>query len=110
MNRTIDRLKIIFLGVFAVGVVAIWSYQIFWVWPAKQCEQQHRWWDGATRTCATPLYIPDLTGRPAGVSREEWSKRQAKAQELRERLGERAVADDAKAAPAAKPAEASART
>lgn len=105
MNRTIDRLKIIFLGIFAVGVVAIWGYQIFWVWPAKQCEQQRRWWDGATRTCATPLYIPALTGRPEGVSREEWSKRQAAAEQQRERLGERAVADEAKPPPVPAPAK-----
>jgi hypothetical protein len=106
MNRTIDRLKIIFLGIFAVGVVAIWGYQIFWVWPAKQCEAQHRWWDGSTRTCATPLYIPALTGRPKGVSREEWSKQQAAAEQLRERMGERAVADEAKPAPVPAPAPA----
>ncbi len=107
MTNTITRLKWIFLGVFAVGVVAVWGYHIFWAWPAKKCAQQERWWDGATRTCATPLYIPALTGRPAGVSREEWSKRQAAAQQLRDRLGERAVADEAPAPapPAEKPAK-----
>ncbi|MBX3480616.1 MAG: hypothetical protein KF842_09455 [Caulobacter sp.] len=83
MNKTIDRLKLVFLGLFAVGVVAIWAYQILWVWPAKRCDRQQAWWDPATRTCATPLYIPDLTGRPAGMTREEWSKKQA-ARKLRE--------------------------
>lgn len=109
MTNTITRLKWIFLGIFAFGVVAIWGYQIFYVWPAKRCEQQHRWWDGATRTCATPLYIPALTGRPAGVSREEWSKRQAAAQQQRDRLGDRAVADQAAPEADVKPADAPAK-
>jgi hypothetical protein len=111
MTNTITRLKWIFIGVFAVAVVVVWTYQILWAWPAKTCAQQARWWDAATRTCATPLYIPALTGRPAGVSREEWSKRQAAAQQLRDRMGDRAVADQAapevsvEAKPAEKPVE-----
>jgi hypothetical protein len=113
MNNTITRLKWIFLGVFAIGVVAVWGYQIFYVWPAKKCEGEQRWWDAATRTCATPLYIPSLTGRPEGVSRQEWSKRQAAAQQQRDRLGERAVADETPAPPPVKvepkPAETPAR-
>ncbi|WGM37970.1 hypothetical protein [Caulobacter sp. NIBR1757] len=114
MSNAITRLKWIFLGLFAIGVVGIWGYQIFYVWPAKKCAGQERWWDPATRTCATPLYIPALTGRPAGVSREEWSKRQAAAQQQRDRYGERAMADLPKPAPApekpaARPAEAPAK-
>lgn len=108
MTNTITRLKWIFLGVFAVGVVAVWVFHIFWVWPAKKCESQGRWWDGSTLTCATPLYIPAITGRPEGVSREDWSKRQAAAQQQRERLGDRAVADETPKAEA-KPAEAPAK-
>ena len=102
MNNTITRLKWIFLGIFVVGVIAVWGYQIFYVWPAKRCEGEQRWWDASTRTCATPLYIPSLTGRPEGVSREEWSKRQAAAQQQRDRLGDRAVADQAPVPPPAK--------
>jgi hypothetical protein len=77
MNRTIDRLKLIFLGVFFVLAAASWGYQALWVWPAKNCEADGKWWDGSTRTCAHPIYIPDLTGRPAGVSRKEWSEKKA---------------------------------
>lgn len=102
MTNTITRLKWIFLGVFAVGVIAVWTYHLVWAWPQKRCESEGRWWSGETLTCATPLYLPSITGRPAGVSREEWSKRQAAAQQQRERLGERALAGQ----PAAKPAEA----
>jgi hypothetical protein len=112
MNNAITRLKWIFLGIFAVGVVAVWTYHIFWVWPAKKCEGEGRWWDGPSMTCATPLYIPDLTRRPAGVSREEWSKREAAAKAQRERLGERALAgqgDPAAAPPPVKPAPAPAK-
>lgn len=116
MNNAITRLKWIFLGVFAFGVVAVWAYHIIWAWPAKKCEGEGRWWEGKTLTCVTPIYLPDITGRPAGVSREEWSKQQAARKLQRERLGERAVAgqpDPATAQPAekpvAKPAEAPAK-
>ncbi len=77
MNRTIDRLKLIFLGIFLVGAAASWGYQILWVWPAQKCEDNGAWWDASSRTCAHPIYIPDITGRPAGMSREEWSEKRA---------------------------------
>ncbi|HYE44412.1 MAG TPA: hypothetical protein VEA44_01430 [Caulobacter sp.] len=102
MNTTIDRLKVLFLGLFFVGAVAAWTYQFFWVRPAKQCESQQRWWDPSTRTCATPLYIPSMTGRPEGVSREDWARQQAAKAQLRDRLGEDGEAQAA--GPAAKPA------
>lgn len=77
MNASINRLKIIFMGIFAVAVVAIWTYELLWVWPAKDCAKAGGEWDGGERICATPIYIPDRTGRPAGMSREAWSKLQA---------------------------------
>ena len=66
MNPLIDRLKIFFLGVFALACVAVWVYQLLWVAPEKLCESQWNWWDPQSRVCATPLYLPDLTGRPVG--------------------------------------------
>jgi hypothetical protein len=107
MNRTIDRLKLIFLGVFAVGCVALWAFQIFFVMPAKKCDAQGQWWDSATRICARPIYIPDLTGRPEGMSRKEWSDKKAaeKAAEDREGFTARRApetATPAAEAPAAK--------
>ncbi len=104
MIKTINRLKFLFLGLFAIGVVAVWTYQIFWVWPAKTCERQQRWWDADTRTCAIPIYIPDITGRPPGMSRQEWSEKQAARKIMEERYGA-GVKLPAEAAPAPKAAE-----
>lgn len=106
MNTTISRLKLIFLALFAVGCAVIWTYQIFVVMPARQCDEQQRWWDPKHRVCATPLYIPSITGRPAGMSRKEWSEQQAARQAEREREGyptteEAAPPVKASAAPAA---------
>ncbi len=66
MTRFIDRLKIFFLGVFAISCAAVWGYQLFWVAPEKRCESRGAWWDPQSRVCATPVYLPNLTGRPAG--------------------------------------------
>lgn len=87
MNPTIDRLKLIFLGVFAVACVALWAYQILYVWPAKKCEAGGQWWDRDRRVCAQPIYIPDITGRPAGVSRKAWSEQKAAEENQRDHLG-----------------------
>lgn len=87
MNRTIDRLKLVFLGLFALGGAGIWAYQIFYVVPAKKCETHGGWWDGRTRACGQVVYIPSITGRPAGVSRREWSEQQAARQVQREAEG-----------------------
>lgn len=77
MNRTIDRLKLVFLGVFAVACAGVWAYQVFYVWPAERCEASQAWWDPETRTCARPIYIPDITGRRPGETREQASLRRA---------------------------------
>ncbi|MCF8504904.1 MAG: hypothetical protein K9G59_08315 [Caulobacter sp.] len=109
MNLTITRLKLFFLVLFAVGTVGIWAYQIFYVWPAQKCDDRGAWWDRKGRVCATPLYIPSLTGRPVGMSRKEWSEKQAARQVQRDRegypTGETAPESAAKvAAPVAKAA------
>ena len=85
MNTTLNRLKWIFLGLFAIGCAGVWIYHLFWVWPGDRCEASGRWWDGDTRTCAQPIYIPDITGRRPGESREEASLRVAAEQAARER-------------------------
>ncbi len=84
MRLTIDRMKWIFLGLFAVGCVAVWLYHLLWVWPEDRCEAARRWWDPETRICAQPIYIPNITGRAEGESREDASLRAA---------GEQAAAD-----------------
>jgi hypothetical protein len=63
MNRTIDRLKLIFLGVFVVINLALLVWQVGWAWPKETCEKAHKWWDGGQRVCAQPVLISDLTGR-----------------------------------------------
>jgi hypothetical protein len=63
MNRTIDRLKLIFLGVFAILCVAMLIWQVGWVRPQKECQAQRKWWDNSERVCAQPVLISDITGR-----------------------------------------------
>ena len=64
MQTTIDRIKLIFLGVFLVCAAAALVYHFHWVRPALQCEaEQHKWWDPKGRVCAKPVLISDITGR-----------------------------------------------
>ena len=67
MNRLIDQLKLFFLGLFAISCVAVWTYELLWVAPRKACEAHGNWWDPFSRVCATPIYLPNLTGRPIGA-------------------------------------------
>jgi hypothetical protein len=75
MNRflTMRRLSILFFGLFAVLVGGAVAFQRFYVAPAEACERSGRWWYEEGRECVQPIYLPDRTGRPAGVSRAEWS-------------------------------------
>jgi hypothetical protein len=63
MNPTLERLKLIFLGLFAVLTVAMMIWQVGWIWPRQACEKEHRWWDDSQRACAQPVLISDITGR-----------------------------------------------
>jgi len=63
VSRLIDRLKLIFLGLFALGAAGVWAYHLLWVWPEQRCEGRGDWWDGKTRTCAKPIPLYVLTGR-----------------------------------------------
>jgi hypothetical protein len=63
MNRTIDRLKLIFLGIFAVANVAILIWTVGWAMPEQKCLEAHKWWDGYQRVCAQPILTSDITGR-----------------------------------------------
>ena len=67
MNRLIDQLKLFFLGLFAISCVAVWTYELLWAAPRKACEAHGNWWDPFSRVCATPIYLPNLTGRPIGA-------------------------------------------
>jgi hypothetical protein len=63
MNPVIDRLKLIFLGVFLVinAGVAVWEFG--WQLPRQNCEKAGKWWDNADRLCGTPILTSDVTGR-----------------------------------------------
>lgn len=63
ITRSIDRLKLIFLGAFALITTTVLVVHFVWVWPGKECEAARKWWDWRTRTCAQPLLISDITGR-----------------------------------------------
>jgi hypothetical protein len=67
MKRFINLLMVGFLAVFAFGAVAIGYYQFAYVIPAKRCEGSGKWWDPQSRSCATPIYIPHITGRPVNT-------------------------------------------
>lgn len=101
MDRSMKRISLLFAAAFAVAVAGVFAFQHFWVEPGDRCEANGGWWDLSGRTCAMPIYIPDITGRAPGESREVASRRQA--QELVDlerritaaRAGERATADPA---------------
>jgi hypothetical protein len=63
MNRNIRRLAIIFVGVFAILVVAVGVLQYGWLSPEKRCKAQNKWWEGGQRVCAQPVLTSDITGR-----------------------------------------------
>jgi len=63
MSRIINRLKLVFLGVFAVLTAGVFGYHAYFVWPGERCEAKGRWWDPETRICARPVLISDITGR-----------------------------------------------
>lgn len=63
MNTTIERLMLIFLGVFVLLVVGVVVWQVGWAIPQKKCESAHKWWDHGQRVCAQPVLISDITGR-----------------------------------------------
>lgn len=95
MDNTFARLKLIFLGLFAIGTVAVLVYHLFWVWPGQKCEEAGNWWDPYGRTCARPVLISDITGRTIDDIRAEKAAAAAGAKA--------AAAPAAPAAPAAAP-------
>jgi hypothetical protein len=63
MNPDIERLKLIFIGIFVAGALGVGAWQIGWAGPRKACESQGKWWDHSERVCAQPVLISDITGR-----------------------------------------------
>lgn len=93
MNTKFERLLLLFMGLFVVGIVGVVVWQVGWAIPAGKCKDQHKWWDNAQRVCAQPVLISDITGR---VITDEKALAEA-----RKAVGRPAP----KAAPATKPAE-----
>lgn len=75
---TFPRLGMLFLAIFGLLVGATLIFQKYWVAPGDRCEANGQWYDIETRTCATPLYIPDITGRAEGVTRAQASEEKNK--------------------------------
>lgn len=67
MNRTINRLKIIFVGLFLVSTVGVFAYHYMWVWPKARCEARGGAWAGKWLKCGTIYSIETLTRRPLNV-------------------------------------------
>jgi len=72
---TFRRLSILFFGVFALMLVGLFVLQRVWVDPGERCSAKGHWYDMEPRICAQPIYIPDITGRPAGTTRAEASNK-----------------------------------
>jgi hypothetical protein len=66
MNVTIDRIKLIFLGLFVISCGAIFAYHYIYVWPKQECEARGNWWDDEDRVCAVPMPIWNFTHRMPG--------------------------------------------
>ena len=64
MKGTIDKTKLLFLAMFVAVSAAAWVYQLWVIQPRQDCEAGGGWWDAEGRVCATPIYLPKLTGRP----------------------------------------------
>ena len=77
MNPNIERLKLIFIGLFAVLAVAAIVWQVGWILPKQACEKAHKWWDGDQRVCAQPVLISDITGKTIQDKTAEAAARRA---------------------------------
>ncbi len=67
------RLSVLFFAIFGLLAGSAILFQRFYVAPAEACTNSGRWWYEEGRECVQPIYLPDITGRPAGVSRAEAS-------------------------------------
>lgn len=64
MNPNIERLKLIFIALFALAALGVLVWQVGWIMPMNKCEkEQHKWWDAGQRVCAQPVLVSDITGR-----------------------------------------------
>jgi hypothetical protein len=71
---TMKRLGLLFAALFGLSMVGLFVYQHFYGEPREKCIAEGRWWYAEGRECVTPIYLPDITGRAPGVTREEASR------------------------------------
>lgn len=64
MTRFYNRLMLGFVALFLIGAGGAVAYQFMYVIPAQKCEAAGNWWEPSTRACATPVFLPHITGRP----------------------------------------------
>jgi hypothetical protein len=64
MSNLIRRVFRITAALFLVTCLVLLVVQVVWVTPGQDCERAGKWWDWRQRTCAQPIQISDLTGRP----------------------------------------------
>lgn len=64
MSKLIRRVFRITAAVFVVTCLVLLVVQVVWITPGQECERAGKWWDWRQRTCAQPILISDITGRP----------------------------------------------
>ena len=62
MSVTLNRLKLIFLGIFVLAAAGVWAYQMLYVAPRKACEEEGKWWSNEWRSCRYPVSIRKYDG------------------------------------------------
>ncbi|MFN3536483.1 MAG: hypothetical protein ACK4Y4_03455 [Brevundimonas sp.] len=77
MYLSFKRLGFLFLIIFAILLIGVVIFRVFWTAPGDRCEAAGGWYDLERRECAQRIYIPDITGRQPGESREDASRRNA---------------------------------
>jgi hypothetical protein len=64
MSNLIRRVFRITAALFLVTCLVLLVVQVVWVTPGQDCERAGKWWDWRQRTCAQPIQVSDITGRP----------------------------------------------
>lgn len=70
---TMGRLSVLFFSLFAVMIAGVFVFQHYWVAPGDRCEAAGKWYDIESRTCAQPISIAEITGRPLPGARAQAS-------------------------------------
>ncbi len=78
INLSMKRLSILFLACFAVLVGGVFLYRALVTDPRDRCEAEGGWYDVDNGTCGQVIFIPQITGRQPGESREAATERRAR--------------------------------